>query len=152
MTTILACVLVAFLDGRSTGQPAVLSGEALRAAALRVIDLDLSRQLGSASAATVDALLALYADDVVYEHPNAHVVIRGKDVVRRNMLQFIGSVRAVHADPPRVTVGPGVAVVETRTRMEVDDGGKWVPVTRHGVRVIEFDARGLVRRVIDYPW
>jgi hypothetical protein len=36
--------------------------------------------------------------------------------------------------------------------MEIDDGGKWVPVTRHGLRVIEFNSAGLVRRVIDYPW
>jgi hypothetical protein len=36
--------------------------------------------------------------------------------------------------------------------MEVEDGGKWIPVTRHGIRVIEFDAGGLVRRIIDYPW
>jgi hypothetical protein len=36
--------------------------------------------------------------------------------------------------------------------MEVQDGGKWVAVERHGLRVIELDARGLVRRIIDYPW
>jgi hypothetical protein len=124
----------------------------LRSVALRVTDLEAKRQLASATPATIDALLALYSDSVVYEHPNAGAIIRGKDVMRRNMAGFIGSIRAYQADASRVTVGHGVAIVETSARMDIDDNGKWVPVSRHGLRVIEFDARGLVRRIIDYPW
>jgi hypothetical protein len=129
-----------------------MTDAAIRATALRIDALEARRQLASATPATVDSLLAFYSDSIVYEHPNAGAVIRGKDVMRHNMTQYIGSVRSIRAEAPRVTIGHGVAVVETNARMEVDDHGKWVPVTRHGLRVIEFDAHGLVRRIIDYPW
>ena len=126
--------------------------DSLRAVALRVADLEMRRQLATATPATVDSLLALYADSVVYEHPNAGAVLRGKALMRRNMLQFIGSVRALRIESPHVVVGHGVAIVESRARMEIEDGGRWIPVERHGLRVIEFDSAGLVRRILDYPW
>ena len=114
--------------------------------------LETRRQLATATPATIDSLLSLYSDSVVYEHPNAGAVIRGKDALRRGMADYIGSIRSVQADAPNVTVAQGVAVVETNQRMEILDHGKWVPVTRHGLRVIEFDRSGHVRRLIDYPW
>jgi hypothetical protein len=135
-----------------SAQAPLMTEAAIRTIARRVSDLEARRQLSSATSATIDSLLAFYSDSVVYEHPNAGAVIRGKAVMRHNMAQYIGSVRSIEADPARVTVGHGVAIVETNVRMEVDDHGKWVPVTRHGLRVVEFDARGLVRRIIDYPW
>jgi hypothetical protein len=126
--------------------------DAVRLVAVRVMELETRRQLPGATPATIDSLLALYSDSIVYEHPNAGAVIRGKGVLRQGMLRFIGTVRALAAEPPAVTVGPGVAIVETRARMEVLDGDKWIPVTRHGIRVIELDPMGRVRRLIDYPW
>jgi len=124
----------------------------LRTLALRVSGLEVRRQLASGTSATIDSLLSLYSDSVVYEHPNAGVVVSGKAAMRSAMAQFIGSIRAVHADEPRVTIGNKVAIVETNVRMEVKDGARWVPVRRHGLKVIEIDQRGLVRRIIDYPW
>lgn len=138
--------------GQAPRQGPTLTDDSLRAIALRVTELEMRRQQASATVATIDSLLALYSDGVVYEHPNAGAVVRGKDVMRHNMTQFIGSVRAVRSETPRVTIGYGVAVVETTVRMEVDDNGKWIPLTRRGVRVIEVDSRGLIRRIIDYPW
>lgn len=137
------------------GRPALAqstAGDSIRRVALRVMQLETSRQLATATPATIDSLLSFYSDSVVYEHPNAGAVIRGKAALRRGMIEYIGSVRSVRADAPNVTVGPRVAVVETNARMEILDQGKWVPLTRHGLRVIELDARGLVRRLIDYPW
>ena len=156
MTTLLrrgvVVILLVLVSGVARGQESVPADGKLRALALRATELEMRRQLASATSATIDSLLALYADSVVYEHPNAGAVMRGKDIMRRNMPQFMGSVRAVKSDPPRVTIGHGVAIVETRAFMEIDDRGKWVPVTRHGVRVVEFDSLGLIRRIIDYPW
>jgi SnoaL-like protein len=126
--------------------------DAVRLVALRTMELETRRQLPGATPATIDSLLALYSDSVVYEHPTAGAVIRGKGALRQGMLRFIGTVRALEAEPPAVTVGQGVAVIETRARMEILDGGKWIPVVRHGIRVIELDAMGRVRRLIDYPW
>ena len=124
----------------------------LAAVAARVHDLELRRQLASATPATIDSLLALYADSVVYEHPNAGAIVRGKETMRRNMRQFIGSVRNVRAEAPRVTAGHSVAVIEAVTRMEIDDDGKWTPVVRRGIKVLEFDGAGKVKRILDYPW
>jgi hypothetical protein len=143
---------MATVAGPAFAQRSQPSEDHLRTVALRIADLEMRRQLSSATPTTVDSLLALYADSVVYEHPNAGAIVRGKAVMRRGMAQYIGSIRGVAADPPRVTTGHGVAIVESRAHMEVEDGGKWIPVTRHGIRVIEFDAGGLVRRIIDYPW
>ena len=145
-------VLTMLVARASSAQTAGPSPERMRLVALRVSELESRRQLASATPATIDSLLSLYSDSVVYEHPNAGAIIRGKAVMRTAMAEYIGSIRAVNADPPGVTVGQGVAIVETNVRMEVKDDTRWVPVTRHGLRVIEFDSRGLVRRLIDYPW
>jgi SnoaL-like protein len=126
--------------------------DSLQRTALRVMELETRRQMAGATPATIDSLLALYSDSIVYDHPGAGAVVRGKDALRRGMLQYIGTVRSVHADPPRVTVARDVVVVETNARIEIKDDGKWTPVTRHGLRVIEFDRAGRVRRLIDYPW
>ena len=153
MTVLFESLAVVMLAVSATqSQTSGPSDDRMRAVALRASQLELRRQLPSATSATIDSLLALYTDSVVYEHPNAGAVVRGKDVMRAAMAEYIGSIRAVWADRPRVTVGHGVAIVETNVRMEVKDESKWVPVTRHGLRVIEFDARGLIRRIIDYPW
>ena len=143
-------IVVAVLTRAALGQGP--SPNTLRTVALRVMDLETRRQLVTATPATIDSLLALYTDSIVYEHPNAGAIVRGKDAMRRGMANYIGTLRVVHADAPRVTVGHGVAVVETNARVEIRDDGKWIPVVRHGLRVVEFDANGLVRRLIDYPW
>lgn len=124
----------------------------LRDSAVQVHGLELRRQLASATPATIDTLLSLYADSVVYEHPNAGAVIRGKDWMRQGMARFVGSIRNVRAEPPRITVGNAVAVIEGTTKMEIDNDGKWVEVERKGIKVLEFDKAGKVRRVLDYPW
>ena len=144
--------LIVVVARASLAQSAGPSPEHMRTIAGRVSELEVRRQLASATPATIDSLLSLYTDSVVYEHPNASAIVRGKAVMRGAMADYFSSIRAVRADPPHVTVGHGVAIVETNVRMEVKDEAKWVPVTRHSLRVIEFDARGLVRRIIDYPW
>jgi hypothetical protein len=124
-----------------------------RQIALRVIDLDMRRQESTATSATIDSLLTLYSDSVVYEHPNAGAVVRGKETMRSAMGGYIGSIRRVrNLMPPRVTVGNHVAIVETSVQMETRDGDTWRAVTRHGIKIIELDSRYLVRRIIDYPW
>jgi hypothetical protein len=44
-----------------------------------------------------------------------------------------------------------VVVIETATRMELLQARTSVPVSRSQIRVIEFGADGLVRRILDYP-
>lgn len=124
----------------------------MRRTALRVVDLETHRQEAAGNATTIDSLLSLYSDSVVYEHPGAGAVVRGKAALRTGMLQYIGTIRNVRSDPPQLLEGHGVVVVRTATRMDILDGATWVPLSRRGLRVIEFDSQGLVRRIIDYPW
>lgn len=131
---------------------AAANADTLRDTALRVHSLELRRQLATATPATIDTLLALYADSVVYEHPNAGAILRGKETMRKGMARFIGAIRNVQGEEPRVTVGHSVAVIESATKMEIDDGGKWIPVERRGIKVLEFDRAGKVRRILDYPF
>lgn len=131
-------------------QPA--ADDRLRDAALRIATLEVRRQLPSATIATIDSLLAFYADSVVYEHPSVGAIVRGKQALRTGMAAYLGSVRAVTEQPPHVIVGPSVVVIETPAGTDPRNPSQPVPVTRRAIRVLEFDARGLVRRILDYPW
>ena len=126
--------------------------ERMRDVALRAMGLDIRRQFAGATIASVDSLLTLYSDSVVYEHPGVGAVVRGKHALRAGMERYLGS-RPVSAIPAmRITVGAGVAVVESPAAVDPRDPARIIPPTRRAVRVFEFDAQGLVRRIIDYPW
>jgi hypothetical protein len=123
----------------------------MRAVAGRIVALEASRQESTGTIATIDSLLSMYSDSVVYEDPSVGAVIRGKQAMRQAMRQYLGSIRRVAASSARITVGRRVAIVETATRMEILQGRTWVPLSRNEIRVIEFGADGLVRRILDYP-
>ncbi len=123
----------------------------MRAVAGRIVALEASRQESTGTIATIDSLLSMYSDSVVYEDPSVGAVIRGKQAMRQAMRQYLGSIDRVAASSARITVGRRVAIVETATRMEILQGRTWVPVSRNEIRVIEFGADGLVRRILDYP-
>lgn len=126
--------------------------EQLRSVALRVADLDHRRQWTGATMATVDSLLALYADSVVYEHPSVGAVVRGKAALRAGMERYLGSRPPADMPQPRVVIGPGVVILELPAGPDPRDPSRPVPPTRRALRVLEFDADGLVRRILDYPW
>jgi hypothetical protein len=145
----LACVVLAT---RAAGaQPSEPTEAHMRAVAGRIVALEASRQEATGTMATIDSLLSMYSDSVVYEDPDAGAVVRGKAAMRQAMRQYLGSARRVAASSARMTVGRRVVVVETATRMEIIQARTWVPVSRNQIRVIEFGADGLVRRILDYP-
>jgi hypothetical protein len=132
-------------------EPATPDGR-LRDIAMRVTALDVRRQLPSATPATIDSLLAFYSDSVVYEHPSVGAVVRGKTALRTGMMRYLGSTQAGTTDTPRIVIGAGVAIIETPGQADPRDRSRPIPPTRKALRVLEFDAQGLVRRIIDYPW
>ena len=132
-------------------QPSEPTEAQMRAVAGRIVALEASRQESTGTMATIDSLLSMYSDSVVYEDPAVGVVIRGKQAMRQAMRQYLGSIHRVAASSARITVGRRVAVVETATRMEILQGRTWVPMSRNQIRVIEFGPDGLVRRILDYP-
>jgi hypothetical protein len=141
-----------FYSSAAIAQAGATVDARLRSAAQRIAALDSRRQMASATAATVDSLLSLYSDSVVYEHPGVGAIVRGKAALRAGMLSFLGASRAGAAEVPKVTVGPGVVILETAAHADPRSPATPVPPTRRAFRVLEFDHRGLVRRIIDYPW
>jgi hypothetical protein len=134
-----------------SAQPAEPTEAHMRTVAERIVALEASRQEATGTAATIDSLLSMYSDSVVYEDAEAASVVRGKEAMRKLMLQYLGSIRRVAASSARMMFGRRVVVVETATRMEILQARAWVPVSRNQIRVIEFGADGLVRRILDYP-
>ena len=115
------------------------------------LSLERARQSPGATEADVDRLLALMADSVVYEHPRAGARLQGKDVLRRGMLRYLGSVRIVSDSVISRTTAPDVVVLVVETRGELSRDGQWIPFTRRSLRVFEF-AGHWVRRIIEYGW
>jgi hypothetical protein len=124
----------------------------MRSVVLRAMELDMRRQFSGATLASVDSLLAYYSDSAVYEHPGVGAIVRGKTALRTGMVRYLGSRPVSEMPALRITIGAGVAVVETAAAADPRDPSRSIPPTRRAVRVFEFDAHGLVRRIIDYPW
>lgn len=146
------CAVFALSSVSSFGQGVWQDDDHLRSIAFRAHELDVRRQLASATVATIDSLLALYADSVVYEHPSVGAVVRGKAALRNGMERFLGSRPTADRTPPQVTIGPGIVVLTLPAGPDPREPSKVIPATRRAIRVIEFDTRGLVRRILDYPW
>jgi len=117
----------------------------------RFIALDRARQAPGATAADVDRVLALLTDSVIYEHPRAGARLQGKSTLRQGMLGYLGSVRNGRDSVLQRTSAPGVVVVVTQTRGEIENNGKWDPFARRTLRVIEFEG-DRIRRIIEYGW
>ena len=113
--------------------------------------LERARQVPGATSGDVERLLALLTDSVVYEHPRAGARLQGKDVLRRGMLGFLGTVRNASDSVVSQTTAPGVVVLVVDTRGEQFRSGQWVAFTRRSLRVFEF-AGNLVQRIIEYGW
>jgi hypothetical protein len=68
------------------------------------------------------------------------------------MLDYLGSMPTAPREVPNVIIERHVAVILTTARPDPREPAQPVPSTRRAVRILEFDARGLVRRIVDYPW
>ena len=115
------------------------------------LSLERSRQAPGATEADVDRLLALLTDSVVYEHPRARARLQGKDVLRRGMLSFLGSVRNASDSVVSRTLAPGVVVLVVDTHGERSRDGQWTRFSRRSLRVFEF-ADDRIQRIIEYGW
>jgi ketosteroid isomerase-like protein len=137
------------------GAPRMLGAQApspdLSAVVDRFVALDRARQAPGATATDIDHVLALLSDSVVYEHPRAGARLQGKSTLRRGMLDYLGSVRNGRDSVVQRTVAPGVVVLVTQSRGEMEDKGKWGPFARRTLRVFEFDG-ARIRRIIEYGW
>lgn len=102
-----------------------------------------------ANSADVDRLLDLYRDDAVYEHPHAGARIEGKALMRSGVSSHLGETRAPKIQITQSMVGEDFAVIELSVKLEFRQDGKWIPLERRQVVVLELkDSR--IQRVIDH--
>jgi ketosteroid isomerase-like protein len=102
-----------------------------------------------ASAADVDRLLELYADDAVYEHPHANARIDGKTALREGICSHLGETRALKLRVKQTLSGEGFAVIEFTVDFELRQDEKWLPMHRRQVVVFEFRGER-IQRIIDH--
>ena len=103
-----------------------------------------------ASAADVDAFLALFTDDVIYEDPVVNMKLEGKDTIRKGMTGFLGATRNAQITVTgRLSAANVVVLGQTVTFDSRDEGQPWKPYSRHQLTVFEFDGTK-IRRIADY--
>lgn len=115
----------------------------------RYVELFTATLRQDATPQDVDNLLALYTDNVVYEHPRAGARIEGKDKIRRGMLGFLGAMRNPEVKVESALVGQGVAVLELRLTAEAKRDASWEPLARRQIMVLELEG-SRIRRLIEY--
>ena len=102
-----------------------------------------------ATAADVDRLLELYADDAVYEHPHAGARVEGKAQMRKGVGSHLGETRNPKLQVTQIIGGESFAVVEMNVHLDLHDEDKWVALERRQVVVLEIkDSR--IQRIIDH--
>ena len=109
-----------------------------------------SFQQATATPADVDRFLEPCTDELSYEHPRVGAVIRGKAEVRKDHLSHLGETRGDQTRLVEWVEGPNVLVLRLDRTFEVRDGNGWKPVHRGSVMVLDLDASGRIRRIVDF--
>ena len=105
--------------------------------------------LENSTAADVDALLALYTENVIYEHPRVKARIEGKAKMREGMLSFLGVTKNTKIATLNFISGVNVVVAEYRVTFKTQEGSSWKTVSRTQVTLFEFEG-DKIKRVVDY--
>jgi hypothetical protein len=107
-------------------------------------------QQAGATPANVDRFLELCTDEVIYEHPRVGAVIRGKAEVRKGLVGHLGDTRSDRTRLVEWLQGPNVLTLRIERAFEARDGEAWKPVRRGSVFVLDLDASGRIRRILDF--
>lgn len=106
-----------------------------------------------ASAADVERVLALMADDVVIEHPRANVEVVGKEAVRRGIMSHLSDYTGNGDDSGiellEVITTDAAVALKTRTTFVVGVGAERKVISREGLTVVEV-RDGRITRLIEY--
>jgi hypothetical protein len=136
---------LAVLGTSATASPSPLEPAAERAVAARQ-----KMMQQDATAADVDAFLALCIDGLIYEDPVVKMRIEGKEEIRKGMIAFLAASRNARVVVTRRIATANVVVLEQTVSFEEkqDDGG-WKPRARDQVTIFEFEG-SKIRRLADY--
>ena len=117
--------------------------------ARRYVELLTATWQEKATPQDIDALLALYTENAVYEHTRVGARIQGKDQIRAAMSSFLGATRNPRLQVKSTILGRGIIVLEVEIRADAKGKGDWEPLSRTQVTVLETDGTR-IRRIADY--
>lgn len=125
--------------------PAAPSPKELEAVAEQAVAARRKMMQQGATAADVDALMALCTDNLVYEDPVVNMRIEGKDPIREGISSFLGASRRARTVVTKRISAANVVVFEQTVSFTAEDGDH----NRDQVTVFEFDG-AKIRRIADY--
>ena len=133
------------------GAPAVAAPESqLERIAAQALAARQKMMQVDAAPADVDAFLAFFTDDLVYEDPVVKMKIEGKDPIRKGMTGFLGATRNTRiVVTGRLSAANVVVLGQTVSFDSRDEGQPWKPQSRQQVTVFEFEGTK-IRRIADY--
>jgi ketosteroid isomerase-like protein len=105
--------------------------------------------LEKSTTADVDALLAFYTENVIYEHPRVKARIEGKAKMREGMSSFLGVTKNTKIATLSFISGVNVVVAEYRVTFKAQEGSTWKAFSRTQVTLFEFEGNK-IKRVGDY--
>jgi ketosteroid isomerase-like protein len=106
-----------------------------------------------ATAADVDRVVALLAEDVIVEHPRAHAEVVGRDAVRRGLMSHLADYTGDGQESgiellQAITTDDAVAL-KTRTTFVTGQGATRKVTEREGLTIVEV-RDGRIARLIEY--
>jgi len=102
-----------------------------------------------ASAADVEALGELLAENVAYEHPRVGIRVEGRRALLDAMGRFLGASRGPRVAGVEVLVGTQVVVLAFDLTIDIRDGEEWTPIDRRQVVVLATEG-GLITGISDH--
>jgi hypothetical protein len=102
-----------------------------------------------ATAADVDAFLALCTDGLVYEDPVVNMRIEGRKTIREGMVSFLGLSRSPSMVLTKRIAVANVVVLELVVSFEARENDTWKTTSRRQVTILEFEG-SKIRRLADY--
>ena len=105
---------------------------------------------GESTAEDVETLLALFTDDIVYEHPKVGIKLESKDVLREGKLNFLASYGGTEDNTTMELVSKitnnEVVIIKFNASFFTNSGEQ---LNRTQTQVLEID-EGKISRIIDY--
>ncbi|HLN97420.1 MAG TPA: nuclear transport factor 2 family protein [Pyrinomonadaceae bacterium] len=115
----------------------------------RYLEARRATMLEKSTTADVDALLAFYTENVIYEHPRVKARIEGKAKMREGMSSFLGVTKNTKIATLSFISGVNVVVAEYRVTFKAQEGSTWKAFSRTQVTLFEFEGNK-IKRVGDY--
>jgi ketosteroid isomerase-like protein len=141
------CLLLPFLISSASG---ITSPNQLEQAAEKALTARQKVMQEHATASDVNAFLALFTDDMIYEDPVVKMKIEGKDEVRKGMVLFLGASRSARiVVSKRISAANVVVLEQTVSFEEKQEDNSWRPQSRRQVTVFEFEG-AKIHRIADY--